>query len=186
MSSTRGLVDRDTLCKSAPNAERLVEIYEIWSRINYLRTPKDDETVKDIAHEDATILQHAPVMGVKEGKEKAQPIWDVSAQVVKMMPLINISRNDMVTAVHPEGTSLAVLMTIHLKLKFVPCYTMKVPMLFVFKAVADDEGTLKMSAINEHEAKTEEEGLKILQEEYNWPTESKFVDYTFSGQRTGN
>jgi hypothetical protein len=155
-----------------------VEIYEAWSRINYLAAPKDGETIKDIAKEDATFVQHAPLMGIKPGKEKAVALWKVSDQVRTIGMAVRFSRHGLLTAVHPKGTAMALLFTVQLNAKFFPCYTLKEDMLFIFE-VTDDEGTLKMSAIHEHQTQTPEGALTILGESYNWPGDTKFVNYSF-------
>jgi hypothetical protein len=172
-------IDRETLCKSAPNAEKLVEIYEAWSRITYLSAPKDGETIKDIAKEDATFMQHAPVFGVKPGKEKTRLLWKLAGQVHTLVKVVRLSRLNMLTAVHPEGTAIALLFTVNATVKCCPCYTLKEDILFIIE-VADDEGTLQMSAIHEHQAKTPESALTILGESYNWPGDTQFVNYSFS------
>jgi hypothetical protein len=174
-------IDRETLCKSAPNAEKLVEIYEAWSRITYLSAPKDGEIIQDIVMlEDTTITQHAPLMGVKPGKEKAEPVWKMASQLRHIFKVISLTRHGMLTAVHPKGTAMALLFTAHVKAKLIPCYAMKEDILFIFEVADDKEGTLQISSIHEHRAKAPEGALVILEETYYWPGDAKFVNYSFS------
>lgn len=119
-----------------------------------------------------TLTAHAPLWGVKEGKEEAVPVADVRKQLARILRFGGRpARHDMHVAVHPNGRSMALFFEIRARFGFVPIVLQRVPLAFVVEAVDTGHG-LRISEIHEWAATGPDAANRILVDQHDWPVDT--------------
>ena len=187
-SALQPAVSREALVKTVPhnlNGDRLAILYETWSRLTYLGKPLDGERYELVACQEAKAIVYAPLPHAKDkaGLEKEEPLWNFYKGLLRKLKFHKLKRVNMTTALHPNGTGIAVLYTEVQCCKHMPLLvSAKIPTMVVLDTLVDADRKRKIALYSEHYCETQEEALQILQDFHYWPDDTFFLNYSFSGE----